>query len=157
MGLRTTASNWNIPKKYGPYGELVFFITKKEPIVFGEMVDFGHCIPVEAMKACAMCGLRMMEEMSSGTTSEEESTRSMMRRNSMSRTSLLRSWGKVCQEMQEAVLVLPAKLTVAVFRKSLPSWRGCDRMEWGVVGEHRAASCIIISEEDWERGVEVRP
>ena len=71
VGLRTTARIWKIPEKYGPCGEL-FFLIKKGPVVFREMVDFGHCIPVETMKARAMCGLRMMEEMSSGTTSEDE-------------------------------------------------------------------------------------
>ena len=36
------------------------------------MVDVGHSIPLETLKACTMCGLRMTEEMSSGTSSDEE-------------------------------------------------------------------------------------
>ena len=39
--MRTTASSWNTPSKYGPHGELFFFTIKKEPTFHGEMVDFG--------------------------------------------------------------------------------------------------------------------
>ena len=60
MGLRTTAGIWNAPNKYGPQGELFFL--NNEPVVLRETVDFGHCIPVETFKACAMCGLHMMDE-----------------------------------------------------------------------------------------------
>ena len=31
--LRTTASFWNVPKKYGPYGEFLLFLTTKEPTI----------------------------------------------------------------------------------------------------------------------------
>ena len=43
VGLRTTASVWNVPKKYGPHGVL-FFLVKKEPVVVREVVDFGPCL-----------------------------------------------------------------------------------------------------------------
>ena len=36
------------------------------------MVDVGHSAPLVAKKACAMCGLHMMEAMSSGTSSDDE-------------------------------------------------------------------------------------
>ena len=39
VGMRTTASSWNIPQKYGPHGELFFFI---------EIVDFGRDAPLDA-------------------------------------------------------------------------------------------------------------
>ena len=70
VGLRTTTGIWNVPKKYGPHGELFFFMKKKETVVLREMVDFGQCIPVEKMKACAMCVLRMMAERPSGRVEE---------------------------------------------------------------------------------------
>ena len=31
MRLRAAAMEWNEPKKYGPYGELLFFLMQKEP------------------------------------------------------------------------------------------------------------------------------
>ena len=31
--LRTAFTHWNVPKKYGPYGEFFFFLLKKEPVV----------------------------------------------------------------------------------------------------------------------------
>ena len=41
VGLRTTASIWNVPKKYGPHGEL-FFLLQKEQVVLREIADFGY-------------------------------------------------------------------------------------------------------------------
>ena len=58
--LRTTSSQWNVPGRYGPYGELFFFLLK--PMVIRELVRFGSSIPVEAMKACVLVGLHMMAE-----------------------------------------------------------------------------------------------
>ena len=29
--LRTACTAWNVPGRYGPYGELFFFLLKKEP------------------------------------------------------------------------------------------------------------------------------
>ena len=59
--LRTTSSQWNVPGRYGPYGELFFFHLKKEPMVLRELVRFGPSIPV-AVKACALVGLHMEAE-----------------------------------------------------------------------------------------------
>ena len=57
-----TSTHWNVPGKYLPYGELFFFLLKKEPMVLRELVRFGPSIPVEAVKACALVGLHMMTE-----------------------------------------------------------------------------------------------
>ena len=40
--------NGNVPERCGPYGELFFFLLKKEPMVLRELVRFGSSIPVEA-------------------------------------------------------------------------------------------------------------
>ena len=61
VGLHTPASTWNVLKEYGPYGDLFFFFFKKEQLVLRKM-DFGHCIPVETIKTCALCGLHMVAE-----------------------------------------------------------------------------------------------
>ena len=38
--MRATASKWNVADKYGPYGELFFFLIKEEPNVkFGNALD----------------------------------------------------------------------------------------------------------------------
>ena len=50
------------PREVWPYGELFFFLLKKEPMVIRELVRFGPSIPVEAVKACALVGLHMMDE-----------------------------------------------------------------------------------------------
>ena len=42
VGLHTTASVWNVPKKYGPYGELCFFLIKEEPTIYEKVVGFGR-------------------------------------------------------------------------------------------------------------------
>ena len=36
--LRTTSTQWNVPGRYGPYGELFFFLLKKEPMVLRELI-----------------------------------------------------------------------------------------------------------------------
>ena len=64
--LRTTATQWNVPGRYGSYGELLFFLLKKEPMFFRELVRFGPSIPVQAVKACALVGLHMMAKAVSG-------------------------------------------------------------------------------------------
>ena len=42
--LLATSTQWNVPGRHGPYGELFFFLLKKEPIVFRELVRFGPSI-----------------------------------------------------------------------------------------------------------------
>ena len=58
---RTTSTQWNVPGRYGPYGEL-FFLMEKEPVVLRELIRLGPSIPVETVKACALVGLHMMAE-----------------------------------------------------------------------------------------------
>ena len=59
---RTASTYWNAPGKYGPHGELFFFLIKKEPIVLGEVIEFGPCIcchipfSADTLKACALIG-----------------------------------------------------------------------------------------------------
>ena len=65
------ASTYNLhavecPGRYGPYGELSFFLLKKEPMVLWELVRFGLSIPVESLKACALIGLHIMIQENSG-------------------------------------------------------------------------------------------
>ena len=42
--LRATATQWNVPGRYGPYAELFFFLLKKEPMVLRELVRLGSSI-----------------------------------------------------------------------------------------------------------------
>ena len=62
MRLRATSSQWNVPGRYGPYGELFFFLLKKEQTVLRKLVRLGPSILVEAVKACALVGLYIMAE-----------------------------------------------------------------------------------------------
>ena len=48
---------WDVPKKYGPHGELFFYFLKKEPMVLSKLVNFGPCVSAETVKACALIGL----------------------------------------------------------------------------------------------------
>ena len=62
----------NIPKKYGPHGELFFFLIK-EPVIPKEMVDFlGTAVLWRQRYRVPCVGLRMTGGMSSGTSSDEE-------------------------------------------------------------------------------------
>ena len=60
--LRTASTQWNVLGRYGPYGELFFFLLKKEPMVLSELVRFGPSISAEKVKVCALSGLHMMAE-----------------------------------------------------------------------------------------------
>ena len=51
--LRTTSAQWNVSGRYGPYGELFFFLLKKEPMVLRESVRFGPSIPSRSSES--MC------------------------------------------------------------------------------------------------------
>ena len=42
--LRTTSTQWNVPGRYGPKGELFFFLLEKEPMVLRELVRLGPSI-----------------------------------------------------------------------------------------------------------------
>ena len=42
--LRATSTQWNFPGRYGPYGELFFFLLEKEPIVLRELSRLGPSI-----------------------------------------------------------------------------------------------------------------
>ena len=63
LGEKVLASSqWSVPKKYGPHGELFFFLLKKEPLVLSESVEFGPSISAVTVKARAVLGLHMMAE-----------------------------------------------------------------------------------------------
>ena len=55
-------SHWNVLRKYGPHGELFFFLLKNKLMVLSELVEFGPCFSAEAVNACAVIGLHMMAE-----------------------------------------------------------------------------------------------
>ena len=50
--LRTASTHWNAPAKYGPHGELFFFLLKKEPMVLSELVEF---LPVFQPNSQGLC------------------------------------------------------------------------------------------------------
>ena len=62
-------------RKYGPHGELFFFLIKKEPFALTEAVQFKPFVPAETLKARPLIGLYLMaaegESGSSGSQSLE--------------------------------------------------------------------------------------
>ena len=74
--LRTASTQWNVSGRYGPCGELFFFLLKKEPLVLSELVRFLPSIPIEAVKACALIGLHMVIEENSGRSDSGSSVSS---------------------------------------------------------------------------------
>ena len=61
VGLRTTSGVWNVPRKYGPHGELFFFLIKKEPFALTkDSGRFNPSVPAETHKACALIGLHLL-------------------------------------------------------------------------------------------------
>ena len=42
--LRTTSAQWNVRRRYVPFGELFFFLLKKEPTILRELTWLGPSI-----------------------------------------------------------------------------------------------------------------
>ena len=58
-GLRTTSGVWNVLGKYGPYGELFFFL-RRSPLLLQSVEFFKPCVLAETLRACALIGLHLM-------------------------------------------------------------------------------------------------
>ena len=58
--LRTASTHWKVPEKYGPHGELFFFLIKKEQVVASNEVLPNLCVSAETLDACALIGLHLM-------------------------------------------------------------------------------------------------
>ena len=50
--LRTASTHWNVPGKYGPHGELLFFLIQKEPAIVpnSEAFNIGDGFQVPQLK-----------------------------------------------------------------------------------------------------------
>ena len=57
---RTASTHWNVPGKYGPHGELFFFLTKKEQVVASNEVLPNPCLSAETLMLCALIGLHLV-------------------------------------------------------------------------------------------------
>ena len=58
--LRTASTRWNVPGKYGPHGELFFFIMKKRQVVASNEVLPNPCVSAKTVTACALIGLHLL-------------------------------------------------------------------------------------------------
>ena len=54
-----TALMRNFPKKYGPHGELFFFLIKEQVVASNEVLP-NPCVSVETLWACALIGLYLL-------------------------------------------------------------------------------------------------
>ena len=59
MRLRTASTHQNARGKYGPHGELFFFLIKKEQVVASNEVLPCPLVSAETLKACALIGLHL--------------------------------------------------------------------------------------------------
>ena len=69
--LRTASMEWNVPGKYGPHGELFFFLIQKEPAIvpdsetFSPFINSDFGIPLlssNVLKKCALLALHLIAE-----------------------------------------------------------------------------------------------
>ena len=51
---------WNVPGKYGPHGELLFFLIKKEHFALTVAVQFKPVVLAETHNVCALIGLHLL-------------------------------------------------------------------------------------------------
>ena len=55
--LRTASTHWKVPGKYGPHGELCFFLTKKQVVASNEVLP-NPFVSAEPLMACALIGFQ---------------------------------------------------------------------------------------------------
>ena len=69
--LRTASMEWNVPRKYGPHGELFFFLIQKEPATehvgetFSPLFNADICttrFSADVFKKCALFALHKIAE-----------------------------------------------------------------------------------------------
>ena len=69
--LRTASMEWNVPGKYGPHGELFFFLIQNEPATVAGGETFSpffkadirlSCFSADVPKKCALVALHVMAE-----------------------------------------------------------------------------------------------
>ena len=82
--LRTASMEWNVPGKYGPHGELFFFLIQKEPAIALNSETFSPFInPVirtflfsaDVREKCALLALHIMAEEGTEGCGEDTHTR----------------------------------------------------------------------------------
>ena len=49
--LRPTSAQWNVPWRYGPYGQLFFFLLEKEPMVLWKQAGSAGALHPAAWRA----------------------------------------------------------------------------------------------------------
>ena len=61
---RTASTDWNMPGKYGPHGELFFFLIQKEPATeqVGETFSPFFKADIRAPLKCALIALHLIAE-----------------------------------------------------------------------------------------------
>ena len=73
--LRTASLDWNVAGKYGPHGELFFFLIQKEQATarnnetFSPFINPGirfSCFSADVLKKCALIALHVMAEEATG-------------------------------------------------------------------------------------------
>ena len=73
--LRTASVEWNVPGKYGPHGELFFFLIKKEPATMPGSETFSPFFnadirtpffSADVFKKCALIALHVIAEEGEG-------------------------------------------------------------------------------------------
>ena len=58
--LLTASTHWNVTGKYGPHGELFFFLIQKESVVASNELLPNPFVSAETLKACALIGLHLL-------------------------------------------------------------------------------------------------
>ena len=123
--------------KYGPHGELLFFLIKKEPVAVSNEVPFKLVLLVETLKVCALVGLHFLaaegEAGSIGSQSPE----------------LGDMWRQGCPKSPEWISSCSASET----------FLGCEMYEHNiecraseVIGQDWSSEVVALFLEDWELG-----
>ena len=135
--LRTASTCWDAPGKYGPHGELFFFLTKKEPVAVSNEVPSNPFVSAETLKACALISLHLSAAEGAVGSSGSQSP------------DLGDVWRQGCPESSECIGLCSAS----------GSSVGCEVLEHNiecrateVIGQDRSSEVVALFLEDWELG-----
>ena len=123
--LRTASMEWNVPRKYGPHGELFFFLIQREQAIapnnetFSPFINPGVRVPwfsADVRKKCALIALHVMAEEATGGDGFQVPELGEEWKMGCQNSSMWESEGEVCRKTKVCLQVALGKAMCATIR-----------------------------------------
>ena len=124
-------------EKYGPHSELLFFLMRKEAVVFSNEVPFKPVVRADTLKACAQLCLHLLAaESEAGSSGSQSPNLGDMWRHSCPKSP---EWISSCSASETS-------LGCEVYEHN----NACRAIE--VIGQDWSSEVVALFLEDWEAG-----